>query len=174
MLLSFVTNTSVRGEMENAVRYIIVCFTLLFFYQHLGASPKQKPEFIRVSELICKKQVKHVIFYKTYREGGAEVVFVQNNLRYTIYTSCGPKGNMIAVWVRKNGTHGWYTLESISDNNMDGNVDFAGAGKDFTIRNYIGPDFYNDGNVEGKEYFAYWQHFYKRVMKIAFRNLDPR
>ncbi|MBH41390.1 MAG: hypothetical protein CL685_01615 [Candidatus Magasanikbacteria bacterium] len=174
MLLSFVTNTSVRGERESVVRFIRVFFTLLFFCQYVGASPKQKPKFIRVSELICKKQVKHVIFHKIHREGGAEVVFVQNNLRYTIYTSCDPKGNMIAVWVRKNGTHGWHTLESISDNNMDGNVDFAGAGKDFAIRNYIGPDFYNDGNVEGEEYFIYWQHFYKRVMKIAFRKLGPK
>ena len=162
MLLSFVTNTSVRGEMENAVRYVAICFTLLFC-NNTGAKPKNTNKVMKVAQTMCKKRVKNTILYKKFESDGVELVFVRKKIRYTVFASCAGV-RFLVVWVRENGTYHGDTLKSVSDSNVDGKVDFAGAGKEFSNMRYVGPNFYNDNGVEGGEYFAYWQNFYSRAI----------
>ena len=156
--------------MENAVRYIAICFTLLFC-NNSDAKPKNANKAMRVAQTMCKKTVKNIIFYKKYESDGVELVFVRKKIRYTVFASCGSGAKFLAVWVRENGTYHSNTLKSVSDNNIDGRVDFAGAGKEVNTMRYIGPDFYDDNGVEGEEYFAYWQNFYLHAINEIFAHL---
>ena len=145
------------------MRYILFTALLLFFDQSFGTSIK-KFRFTKVSQLICHGGVTRIIFHKKFEDGGVEVVFIRKRRRYTIYSSCNKKDQFLAIWVRKNGTYGWNTLETVSDNDFDGEVDFGGSGKDFLHKQYIGPSFYNDHSVQGRENFIYWQKFYRQTV----------
>ncbi len=137
-------------------------------------SPVVDPEIVRRAADVLKNpsnQSRFIQWKKDYgdavlgeREGDVQVVFVHDNIRYTIWYT----GDLFSIWERPNGTRGQEYIQTYGDDGATGCLNFAiaGSGKagDDSSRRYmrwngIGDDL---GVIENH---TYWQQRYLKALK---------
>jgi hypothetical protein len=137
-------------------------------------SPVVDPEIVRRATNVLKNPSNrsHFIQWKEdhgddvlgEREGDVQVVFVHKNIRYTIWYP----GDMFSIWERPNGTRGQEFIQTYSDQDITGCVNFGimGSGKsgDDSSRRYrrwndIGSD------LAVAEHHTYWQQRYQMALE---------
>lgn len=88
------------------------------------------------------------------------MTFVHQHKRYTFHVGEG----LLAVWVRKDGTHSREALDTFSDYGLDGIVDSGTHGRDDDKH------FSSDDDVlVGPNQRPYWQERYDQAIEAALR-----
>ncbi len=135
-------------------------------------SKKSNQSIAKIVVAMKAHRVRQTIETKCYNDGkgGERIVFLDHNKRYTMFWVPENKVTTpyISMWVRKNGTHGQESIESCTDDALDGTVDFGIAGTGSRRRIYSSGAQYPK---TGEQHRAYFQKRYNESIAAAHRHL---
>jgi hypothetical protein len=132
-----------------------------------------KEDVARIIGCIKEQTCKHLVARKVYGDNsslkGTQIVFLERDIRYTIYWSGDP--TFLSFWVRR-PIHGRQSVTSFTDDGLDGSVDFGLAGQANDPKSkYFRSESFAPGAARGAEHRLYWQRQYNEAVAAAKRVL---
>lgn len=141
---------------------------ILFFGLSFSAQAARREDVRKIIEIMHSDSTKGILERKHYEEGGVRVVFVAEGKRYTFYHTGDGSINFLSVWVRPNGTADPKLVETFSDFNPDGNIDFAIAGQSGDSPLIRKP---YDRNSPDNQNLTHWQNKYDKAINHGIKKL---
>lgn len=156
--------------MKNATSILLL--TILFSSALCNHAHAADPKDVaKVVELMYLKSTTGIIDKEVYDDGGIQIVFITDNLRYTLYHSGDEQVNFLSVWVRPNGTSNRDVLQTFTDDDLDGQINFGicEVKGTLSVRKCYGLKTREEAC--GNEYRDYWQQIYDKAITDALNAL---
>lgn len=152
----------------------ILCVLAICSLHPTPASAATKDDIAKVVKLMHAPASRGKVLHwdDNYDGGAVQIVFVAKGKRYTFWHCPADEyeAALLSVWVRPDGTSGQGTLETFTDHELDGQVDFGvGPPGGLDSPKYFGDD--GKGGRKGEKNRPYWQGLYDTAITAALARL---